>query len=253
MTAPKPVSFEIKSASLDLLAIHLYTHDIAAIENEFSLRFKGRASTFSHEPTLIDLSAVSHVAEMDLVALRILLSRHGLHAVGLSHPYPERIPHASQAGLAWIDASHQATSPYTQNSTPPQVAAPPPPEPVPEPAPPVAPPSLGKKTMVIDRPIRAGQQVYARDADLVILATVSAGAEVIADRDIHVYAPLRGRALAGARGMMDARIFTQSMEAELVSIAGVYRTLEENLPPSLQGKAAQVFLDDERIVITPLS
>lgn len=252
MTAPKPVSFEIKSASLDLLAIHLYTHDIAAIENEFSLRFKGRASTFSHEPTLIDLSAVNNIAEMDLVALRILLSRHGLHAVGLSHPYPERIPQASQAGLAWIDASHQATtsSPYTQTNPQPQIAQP---EPPPPPPPPPAAPSLGKKTMVIDRPIRAGQQVYARDADLVILATVSAGAEVIADRDIHVYAPLRGRALAGARGMVDARIFTQSMEAELVSIAGVYRTLEENLPPSLQGKAAQVFLDDERIVITPLS
>lgn len=247
MTAPKPVSFEIKSASLDLLAIHLYTHDIAAIENEFSLRFKGRASTFSHEPTLIDLSAVQNIAEMNLVALRILLSRHGLHAVGLSHPYPERIPNASQAGLAWIDASHQTASPYAQ--TPTQVATPPP---APEPAPPAT-PSLGKKTMVIDRPIRAGQQVYARDADLVILATVSAGAEVIADRDIHVYAPLRGRALAGARGMMDARIFTQSMEAELVSIAGVYRTLEENLSPTLQGKPAQVFLDDERIVITPLS
>ena len=84
--------------------------------------------------------------------------------------------------------------------------------------------------MIIDRPERSGQQVYAQDRDLVVLALVSYGAEVIADGHIHVYAPLRGRALAGAKGNTEARIFTTMMQAQLLAIAGVYRTTEVALP-----------------------
>jgi septum site-determining protein MinC len=106
--------------------------------------------------------------------------------------------------------------------------------------------------MIVDRPVRAGQQIYARGCDLVVLAMVSAGAEVIADGNIHVYAPLRGRALAGARGNTSARIFVRSMEAELVSIAGVYRTIEQALPESIKGKPTQIQLENERLVMTAL-
>jgi len=107
-------------------------------------------------------------------------------------------------------------------------------------------------TMVVERPVRAGQQIYAKGTNLVVLAMVSAGAEIIADGDIHVYAPLRGRALAGARGNTAARIFARNMEAELVSIAGVYRTIEQALPDSIRGKATQIFLENERLVMTAL-
>jgi septum site-determining protein MinC len=96
--------------------------------------------------------------------------------------------------------------------------------------------------MVIDRPLRSGQQVYARGRDLVVMAMVNPGAEVIADGHIHVYAPLRGKAIAGARGNTDARIFALSMAPELISIAGIYRTSENALPDNVQGKAAQVRL-----------
>ena len=96
--------------------------------------------------------------------------------------------------------------------------------------------------MVGDTPVRAGQRVYARDSDLVLMAVVNPGAEVIADGSIHVYAPLRGRALAGASGNAEARIFSLAMEAELVSIAGVYRTFEESWSTTLAGKPAQVKL-----------
>jgi septum site-determining protein MinC len=82
----------------------------------------------------------------------------------------------------------------------------------------------------VDKPLRSGQQVYARGRDLVVLAMVNAGAEVIADGHIHVYAPLRGKAMAGARGNTEARIFSLALEAELLSIAGVYRTSEHPLP-----------------------
>lgn len=108
-----------------------------------------------------------------------------------------------------------------------------------------------KSPMLVRRPVRSGQQVYARDTDLIIMGQVGAGAEVIADQNIHVYGPLRGRALCGVSGNTNTRIFCQSLEAELVSVAGNYRVLEE-IPPDLRGKPAQIWLDKDRLNIEPL-
>jgi septum site-determining protein MinC len=109
---------------------------------------------------------------------------------------------------------------------------------------------------VIDKPLRSGQQVYARGRDLVMLAMVNPGAEVIADGHIHVYAPLRGRAIAGARGNADARIFAFGMEPELISIAGLYRTGETPQLAPVWGKPTQVRLvsdaEGNRLVFDPL-
>ena len=117
---------------------------------------------------------------------------------------------------------------------------------------PAAPPATAN-TMIVDTPVRAGQRIYARGADLIITAAVNNGAEVIADGSIHVYAPLRGRALAGASGNSDARIFSLSMEAELVSIAGVYRTFDEGWSTTLAGKPAQIRLNNDSLDITAIS
>ncbi|NLP62299.1 septum site-determining protein MinC [Paraburkholderia sacchari] len=106
-------------------------------------------------------------------------------------------------------------------------------------------------TLVIDRPLRSGQRIYAK-GDLVVLGMVSNGAEVIAEGNIHIYAPLRGRALAGVHGNHDARIFCTSLEAELISIAGIYRTAEVPLAAEVKGKPAQIRLDEERLLIEPL-
>lgn len=103
----------------------------------------------------------------------------------------------------------------------------------------------GPATMVIDKPLRSGQKIYARGADLVMLAMVNQGAEVVADGNIHVYAPLRGKAMAGASGNTNARIFSTCLEPELISIAGVYRTSENPLAPEVRGKAAQVRLSND--------
>jgi septum site-determining protein MinC len=108
-------------------------------------------------------------------------------------------------------------------------------------------PAHAQNTMIIDTPVRAGTRIYARGADLVVMAAVNNGAEIIADGSIHVYAPLRGRALAGASGNADARIFTTSMEAELVSIAGVYRTFESSLPAELARNPVQIRLTGDRL------
>jgi hypothetical protein len=111
--------------------------------------------------------------------------------------------------------------------------------------------------LVVDKPLRSGQQVYARGRDLVVLAMVNAGAEVIADGHIHVYAPLRGKAMAGARGNTEARIFSFALEAELLSIAGVYRTSEHPLPPGMAGKPTQVRLvpgdEGDKLVMNVMS
>ena len=103
--------------------------------------------------------------------------------------------------------------------------------------------------MFVNTPIRTGQQVYAENADLIVTGMVSEGAEIIADGNIHVYGPMRGRALAGAAGNRQARIFIHSMQAELVSVAGIYRNFEQDLPAHLHKKPVQVSLQDERLVI----
>ena len=116
--------------------------------------------------------------------------------------------------------------------------------PVPAPAP---------GALVVDKPLRSGQQVYAKGGDLIVLAAVNHGAEVIADGSIHVYAPLRGKAIAGAKGNTEARIFSICMEPELLSIAGTYRTTDTPLPPDVAGKPAQIRLEGDRLVFDPIS
>ena len=104
---------------------------------------------------------------------------------------------------------------------------------------------------LVTTPVRSGTQIYARGTDLVVTASVSPGAELVADGNIHVYGPLRGRALAGASGDMDARIFCSRLEAELVSIAGRY-LVSEQLPAEQQGFPVQIALVDDRLTITPI-
>ena len=106
-------------------------------------------------------------------------------------------------------------------------------------------------TKVINRPVRSGQQAYARGGDLIVLGLTSAGAELIADGNIHVYGALRGRALAGASGDAGARIFCRSLEADLVSIAGNWQ-VRDDMPDGLIGKPAQISLKDEKLIIEPL-
>jgi len=108
-----------------------------------------------------------------------------------------------------------------------------------------------KTPKLVNKPIRSGQQVYARDTDLVVVGQIGAGAEIVADNNIHVYGPLRGRALCGVAGNSAARIFCQSLEAELVSVAGIYKVLEQ-IPDELRGKPAQIRSENDQLIIEPL-
>jgi septum site-determining protein MinC len=110
--------------------------------------------------------------------------------------------------------------------------------------------SQGQPGRIVEQPVRSGQQVYARGGDLVVLASVSPGAEVLADGNIHVYGTLRGRALAGVQGNREVRIFCRSLRAELISIAGQYQ-LSEHMGGGTEGPV-QVYLEDEALCIAPL-
>lgn len=154
--------------------------------------------------------------------------------------------------LAKFRAQYESTMPRSEPSAP---------EPAPAPAPP-SPPAEGPAAdetrrpratgQVHTAPIRSGQQVYASDSDLTVCAMVSAGAEVIADGSIHVYGALRGRALAGAQGNEQARIFCREFQAELVAIAGHYKVFDE-LPVELRGKPVQVWLEGDRLRVAELT
>jgi septum site-determining protein MinC len=250
MSQAANTTFDIKSASIDLLALILKTDDLDALSNALEQRFGKAGKACAPEAFVVDIEALPSPSTLDLGRLLALLQHHGIKVVGLRHP---------DAAVASLAAAHKlmhiVESPRSAQVT--QPATEPPAETpratVETTAAPVVQTVVSTApTMVIDRPVRAGQQIYAKGANLVVLAMVSAGAEIIADGDIHVYAPLRGRALAGARGNTAARIYVRSMEAELVSIAGVYRTLEQALPDSIKGKPTQIFLENERLVMTTL-
>jgi septum site-determining protein MinC len=243
-----PVTFEIKSAHLPLVALMLKSSNLALLAEEFAQRFGDMPDFFDHDPLVIDLHPLN-VAEAhalpDFGALQTLLRQHRLTPLAVRGGTIEQTALAVAAGLTPApDATVQRASP---SAAPSETAAP---EPVAV-AQPVPLPTPG--ALVIDKPLRSGQQVYARGRDLVVMAMVNPGAEVIADGNIHVYAPLRGKAIAGARGYGEARIFSLSMAPELISIAGIYRTSEVALPESVLGKTAQVRLlpgpDGDKLVI----
>ncbi|WP_374358222.1 septum site-determining protein MinC [Chitinimonas sp.] len=225
--------FEFKSAALNLIAFTPNTANLPQLDDALKRRLGGNADFFGGDAAILDLSAWPESANADdLSALLGLLRQYGLQTVAARASHALIADQARRAGLAVLPDS-------TGSRELPAEKAAPAPSPAPVPA----------NSMIIDRPVRSGQQVYARGGDLIVLALVSHGAEVIADGNVHVYAPLRGRAVAGARGDSRARIFTHCMEAELLSVAGVYRAIEEALPESIMGRAAQVRLDGNKLVI----
>ncbi|WP_066271268.1 septum site-determining protein MinC [Hydrogenophaga palleronii] len=250
LTGNAPATFEIKSAYLPLVALMLKSSNLDRLAEELAQRFGDMPDFFDNDPLVIDLHPLN-VAEAhalpDFGALQALLRQYSLLPLAVRGGTIEQTQLAIAAGLTPTpDATVQRSPPTLPMAAQETTSEP---EPV---AAPVPPPGA----LVIDKPLRSGQQVYARGRDLVVMAMVNPGAEVIADGHIHVYAPLRGKAIAGARGNADARIFALSMEPELISIAGIYRTSEVDLPASVRGKTAQVRLvpgpDGDKLVIDAL-
>ncbi|MFI5447807.1 septum site-determining protein MinC [Polaromonas sp. UC242_47] len=231
LPASTPASFEIKSANLPLVALLLKSTDLAALSRDLTLRFGDIPDFFDNDPLVIDLSPLaSDNTAIDFAALVALIRPYRVAPIAARGGSPAQMAAAAAAGLV--------AAPDARVHVPPSQPAPPSAQ-KPEPPPAEAPPP---GALIIDKPLRSGQQVYARGRDLVVLAMVNPGAEVIADGHIHVYAPLRGKAMAGARGNADARIFSLCLEPELLSIAGIYRTSDVPLPDGMWGQATQVRL-----------
>lgn len=254
--ASKPL--EIKISTVVAVAALLGDTDHERLSAELAKITGGTPDYFEDEFTLLDLGNLMPPpapGQISWPALVDLFRAHGLNPVAVRNA-PASLEAEIRANGLSIDGMEQPR-PFELTPPPsppaPVAAAAPTPSSTPSSAPQPAPAPANVPTMIIDSPVRSGQRVYARGGDLIVMATVNPGAEVIADGSIHVYAPLRGRALAGAAGNQDARIFSMAMEAELVSIAGVYRTFDEGWPKDLAGKPGQVRLKDERLTLLPIA
>lgn len=248
---------EIKISTVVAISTILHSADPLAIDAALSQMTGGVSDFFEDEFAVIDVSdiAADH-PHIDWARLVDLLKKYRLNAVAVRGATPAMHEAIRNKGLS-LDDGVSGVKPREESVAPAAVVAAPAPIPAPAPAPapvpPVATAVVAPGAMIIDLPVRAGQRIYARGCDLIITAVVNNGAEIIADGSIHVYAPLYGRALAGASGNAEARIFAQSMAPELVSIAGVYRTFDEGFPPELARQPAQIRLVGDRIDILSLS
>ncbi|MBS1158147.1 MAG: minC [Proteobacteria bacterium] len=250
----KDSAIQFKGTTLKIIQTQLRSTDLALLHTALGELTGNSPDFFENELAVLDFSeAVDLPATADWTAIRQLLQASGLHAIATRGLPAALAAAADAAGLPAVGAEAlgrvsrpKAADVPTAPPPAPAVAAPPPPEPVPAP-----------HTVILDKPLRSGQRFYAKGSDLIVMAMISAGAEVIADGNIHVYAPLRGRALAGASGDKNARIFTTSLEAELVSVAGLYRTFEAGVPAELARQPATISLREDgdglRLTVAPLA
>jgi len=258
MSLKKSPFFELRSGSVDTLLFTVKTTDLDALRTELVKRFEATPEFFADDVVAIDVRRLADGERVALADIRQMLNDVRMRPVGVVALATQGW--AGEAGLPLLEArdrrapaakpadeAEPAAVPAVEPAAAAAAAAAP--EQSSEPAP--TPVQAGGQTLVIDRPLRSGQQIYAK-GDLVVLAPVSHGAEIIAEGNIHIYAPLRGRALAGVHGNHDARIFCTCLEPELISIAGIYRTTENPLPADVLGKSVQIRLEEEKLMIEPL-
>src|SRR5947208_1716518 len=222
--------FTVMVVRADLLRDPAFIHELAQ-QIERSPRF------FQNAPVVLDLKdADGFAAAAEFTQARQLLHEHTLALIGVQNAEPVQLQAAAAAGLASF--APNATQPSRRGARSSESAA----------AVGIAEPPPRAAARLITEPVRSGTQIYARGTDLVVTAAVSPGAELVADGNIHVYGALRGRALAGASGDVEARIFCSRLEAELVSIAGRY-LVSEQLPPEQHGLAVQIALVDDQLTV----
>ena len=229
-----------------LTVLRLRSTDVALVERQLRIKTAQLPGLFLDAPVLIDLAPLGEQAE----ALALADLVQAIRSCKMVPVAASNVPEALRGAVS--DAGLGLWRPPAPGRARPELAEPSE-TPAPEPALAVAPVLRAPHTgpMVVTKPVRGGQVIHARDNDLVVLAAVNPGAQVIADGHLHVYAPLRGRAVAGAQGLPGARIFCQKLEAELVAISGAYMMADE-IPAELRGRAVQVFLDNGECRLAPL-
>lgn len=278
MAAPempkRPAAFDLKGTMAPLTVLRLRSADIQMVDRQLRVKISQLPHMFLHAPVLIDLGALDEASPLTVIqvvailkacklvpvaatnvpeAMRQTIANEGL-GILQAPPAPARgrnldaeieaIPDPDQTPAPERKPAEPAAKVFLGRAVPPRQPAAPAPAPVIQPAPFAGP-------VVVRQPVRSGQVIYAQNNDLVVLAPVNAGAQVIADGHVHIYAKLRGRAVAGAKGLPGARIFCQKLEAELVAVSDAYMSAEE-IPPALRGKAAQIWREDGQCQAAPL-
>ena len=242
---------ELKIGQVGIANLRIRTLDVDQLVREMRERVERAPKLFGRAAVIVDFGGLTRTPDVDTArALIEGLRGAGVIPVALAYGTREIEQLAEQLGLPLLS---KFRAQYERVDA--AAAAPARPAPAPEPAPAPKPAAAAKATasaakpgLMQKTPVRSGQQLYAENRDLTVLNTVGAGAEVIADGSIHIYGALRGRALAGAQGNTDARIFCREFHAELVAIAGHYKVMEE-VPNELRGKAVQIWLDQDQLKI----
>ena len=230
-------AFQLKGSMLAITVLELASNDIERLDEQLAAKVEQAPDFFNNTPLVLALDKLPEAArQIDIKALVALCSKHRLRTLALRASEPAHIEAAAALDLPVLPPSGARERQVDLASKAPAKPA----EPVYRP------------TRVVTTPIRGGQQIYAQGGDLIVLAPVSPGAELLADGNIHVYGPLRGRALAGIKGDTSARIFCQQLAAEMVSIAGQYKVAEDLRRDPLWAEAVRISLSGDLLNITRL-
>lgn len=229
---------ELKGSSFTLSVVHLHDAKPEVIRQALEDKIAQAPAFLKHAPVVVNVSGL--VAPVNWQHLQQAVSSTGLRIVGISGCKDARLKdEIESAGLPLLTEGKEKAA----RSAPKEA---------PTPTPPAQNVTPVTKTRMIDVPVRSGQRIYAPNCDLIVTSHVSAGAELIADGNIHVYGMMRGRALAGASGDRNAQIFCTHLTAELVSIAGEY-WLSDKIPAEFYGKAARLLLAENALTVQPLN
>lgn len=223
--------FQIKGSMVTLTTLELISHQLEQLDQQLADRIAQAPNFFNETPIILAIDKRQDPATaLDLPAVLNVFKKHQLHIMALRAEREHDIQAAQAINLPVLPPSMAKERPAASPKAP-------------------AGPTGLLPAKIIHSPVRSGQQIYAKNSDLIVLAAVSAGAELLADGHIHVYGPLRGRALAGVNGNEQARIFCQQLGAELVSIAGQYKIAEDLRRIPTWGAASQIYLQDQQMVI----
>ena len=225
----------VRDGTFGVMVVRVADPDDPGFESRLAEQVSQHPGFSANAAVVLDIAGCPGLATVDAFEkLRLLFKRQYLVPIGIQHGNATQIRAAANAGLAAFPESGAPIAP-------PQRAG--------SESSPVNAVSGPGRTRVVTQPVRSGTQVYAKGGDLIVLAAVSAGAEVLADGNVHIYGPLRGRAIAGAAGDVEARIFVRQLEAELLCVAGHY-LVSEAIEPEFRGQSVQVSLAEDKLLMT---
>ncbi|MCL6417303.1 septum site-determining protein MinC [Aestuariirhabdus sp. Z084] len=227
-------SLQFKAGLVPIMTLELHEDDLQTLAAEIADKAHQSPAMFDNTPVILALDKVPS-SQIDIAELVTLCDQHGLRPIAVRGATTEKEPQIKALGLSiFTQPVIKSGTAVSQTSASEKAAN----------------PQKASSARIVSTPVRSGQQILAPDGDLIVTAPVSAGAELLARGNIHVYGALRGRALAGIQGDEHATVFCHSLEAELVSIAGHYRSGE---PGDKQWKQpARISLCEQKICIDPL-